>query len=1211
MSSAALIRHLLADLVQTTDSARRFKSEAEKARREKAALGEQVAPLRAELARLTAENNAVHLDLVRMSDDRDARDRKAADQLRRAKLEQDDLKFMAAQYAQKLSAEQKRNAEDREKAEQTMAKLGLFDTSLGNSSKKLGSLDAKKKQQETLLERLQKIDIDTGLEPLAHPSPAFTPPEPITINALQITQSRVDQLEKTVSELSNQNADLESQLHECRDQVVEREKEVMRLGAQLELARANQFSNVQVHGKPLDYMRDEGAPSSPTQTIHQLPIARARIEQLESQIEHLQAHIDTLEQERAGVVAEKAQFAQGFKDERDFLKMELEAEREKNRGLILGVGKVEKMVEGLKVLKEGLLRDGRPVSGGGGAEAGRKSVNGGGVQDFSLDLVNEIEKFQNTIRNLESIVNEKTTRVQQLEFELAEQRNAYGSVQDIRALESKVQELQTQLKEKDRHRSGLERDVAALRRQLDVAVKTGEKVEPLEDELQTLRAEKDDVERELGFVTKERNDIIAILERFEAQLTEMHDTVEQLTADRDNMTSLYQQTHGELQNLRAKASTTPSPLQPQPQRPGSTTPKQQSPLSPQQEAKPSPTKSKPDVTATTLQINLEMANLRIEELQQREKTLLTDISNLQGDLKATLFRHREHQAHAEETVRQIEVERDAAIQDVEDKLLLIRALEEKVEIVNAKVAFKEQEVVEGKRRIEELVGVVGVVEGNLADANMQLKEARSKLTETQSKLDTTQTQLLQSQKECREQAEKISMHRDLISKVDQDRDHYRNEIDEQTERLSEAKAALETTQAAFSKAQGDLAQAYEQLEQMSSQWDAQDRELSGLLGQVRVLTVERDRYLGEQNRAHEDLRNLSADLAAMTKESQVLNAEITSLARERDALQSDLSECENQISYLDSLVREKDHEKDHAMNSYMKVVQERDRLDLQLRTSTEEVGHLRMEIIMRDKRVAQVQRELEESQSNLAKLKIDLGAYEKQCSNLTKSLATTERTCRHLETEKQRLLREVGAVRDLAQTFDRTRDTVQMELSSAKMEAERLTKNLEKALAEQDHLVNELRNEKLKYERLESLLAAERTKKMVIEKSERDNLLGQQASSLSAVTRELASANQELQLSRQTVDRLEGLVQSQGQELEECRLRIQVLVEANEKGKQPVTQTKEPQPFSRSVSSSSHTSGQETDLEKRIKSELESTKEQLRSYEKQIEERLSRTSTPK
>ena len=58
--SVDLIQRLLADLIQTTDSARTFKTQLELARNEKNIAEEQVFPLRQELSRLTAENNQLH-----------------------------------------------------------------------------------------------------------------------------------------------------------------------------------------------------------------------------------------------------------------------------------------------------------------------------------------------------------------------------------------------------------------------------------------------------------------------------------------------------------------------------------------------------------------------------------------------------------------------------------------------------------------------------------------------------------------------------------------------------------------------------------------------------------------------------------------------------------------------------------------------------------------------------------------------------------------------------------------------------------------------------------------------------------------------------------------------------------------------------------------------------------------------------------------------
>ncbi|KAJ3063778.1 hypothetical protein HDU98_000438 [Podochytrium sp. JEL0797] len=1215
MASAALVRHLLADLVQTTDSARRFKAEAERARREKAALEDQVAPLRAEIARLTAENNAVHLDLVKANDDKDASQRRAESALRSAAAESADLKFMAAQYAQKLAAEQARGREERDLAEKVLfADVPTNSTNKKSTKKSLGSTP------HAILERLQTIDLETGLEPLDTPfSTTFTPPTPIQIDTLALTTAKLESVERVCESLRNQNADLEVEIQGVRGQVTKREMECARLGAQLEVARAQQFMNVQVQGTPVTHLRNEGAPLSPTSTLHTLPLARARIEQLESQILYLQEHIDTLEQERAGVVEENEGFAQGFVDERVFLKQQVREEREKNLDMLKAVKRLEGMVRELGVMKEGIdaMKGGR----GGGAKglsgtglagspgAGSRSPEAKVSPDsknrhISLDLVNEIEHLNNQVSNLESIVSEKSARIAFLEQEMKSLRaHSPTRVSDLRELETQVQQLQQQVKEKEKQRSGLERDGHNLRRQLEFAIQNSEKADQLGRDYNELVEQHAEIDKELHLVTKEREDLMNVLTKFESQLTEMNETVQQITSDRDNMNSLYQQAHSELQKLRTRHTVNDAFKPPPPPSPSAPTPPLQTP-SPTRS--PSPTKQQ-----------LETAHARIAALETQTRELDEEVEKLQGDLKAMVFRQRESGANAGEAVRQVERERDSIQEELDSKVTLVSVLHDKIGVLEEEARFMQGQVRDKERKVEEVKTSMGVMEMNLKDLTNQLKTTRSQLQESQTVRSGLEGELASVQKQCQDQLSQIETHRNVVSQVDQDRDAFRNEIDLQAERIGELKASLESLQQAHTVSQSALLESHTHLDQMTAQLDAQDRELATLQNQLRVVGVERDRYLAEMNRANEDLRNLSADLAAMTKESQSLNAELTGLARHRDTLQSDLSECEHQIAYLDGLVREKDGDKDHAMNSYLKVVGERDRLDLQLRAASEEVGVLRMEVIMRDKRVTQVQRDVEESGAEVARLKVDLGAYEKQCSNLTKSLATTDRNCRHLETEKQRLLREITSVRDLAQTLDRSRDALQLELSAAKMECDRVSKHLAKSISEQDALMHQLRDHEGRYERLEAVVAAERTRRVV---GERDGGVGQAgAGSFGALVAELAEANRRVEEGRGVVEGLEGVVREKEREVKELGLKVRVLQEKVERvgggGVQdqdtnvaspsetrqdrgessmntPQKATERP-----TVVPSSGTSSQESGVLSKIKSDIENTKNQLRSYE--------------
>ena len=97
---------------------------------------------------------------------------------RRLESQVADLRFMASQYAHRVEIEQKRVEESRQKAEEALAKLGLFNNAAAaaagqkgrskrtNGVGKSGSGKPGQNaagQVDQLYQRLQKIDIETGL----------------------------------------------------------------------------------------------------------------------------------------------------------------------------------------------------------------------------------------------------------------------------------------------------------------------------------------------------------------------------------------------------------------------------------------------------------------------------------------------------------------------------------------------------------------------------------------------------------------------------------------------------------------------------------------------------------------------------------------------------------------------------------------------------------------------------------------------------------------------------------------------------------------------------------------------------------------------------------------------------------------------------------------------------------------------------------------
>jgi chromosome segregation ATPase len=183
-------------------------------------------------------------------------------------------------------------------------------------------------------------------------------------------------------------------------------------------------------------------------------------------------------------------------------------------------------------------------------------------------------------------------------------------------------------------------------------------------------------------------------------------------------------------------------------------------------------------------------------------------------------------------------------------------------------------------------------------------------------------------------------------------------------------------------------QLQEQLEAMTGHLNAQDREMQGLLSKFD--NIEKQKALFEQEASvftyltkkyHVEAANLSSDLAVLTRENQILNTDSSKVAAERDRLKAEVKECERQLQYLDQLIRSKDSESHQLMQSYRKLISDHEKQEHALLSANDEVKNSRMDIIMRDKTVQKLQKELETVEQDLSQAKIDLVAYEKQCSS--------------------------------------------------------------------------------------------------------------------------------------------------------------------------------------------------------------------------------------
>ncbi|TPX46008.1 hypothetical protein SeMB42_g03840 [Synchytrium endobioticum] len=1246
-----LATRLLSDLIVTTDTARKLKFEKDAAHAETRTLQDQVSPLRQEIARITSENNRLHSDIITAQSLLDQQKQRARQTIRRIESEREDLKFMVSQHQHRAEMEMKKAEAERTKVADMLIKQGIVQD---GTHKKDGGSRKVTKAAEKLFSQLQKIDLETGLEPLHNAPIPFLGPDPVIADALRMAEARVEQLSKMKDDLTAKNIDLDNQVQLLREQVARREQESARLGAQLEVARAQQFSTVPPGARPLHEIRGDEPGHSETAGIRDLTVARQRIEQLEMQVEYLQEHVDGLEKELSSYEAGQQTMLAIKEDELQALQLDLNREKERGDGLLKNLNKLEGMLHELQGLKAASPKRHVDFRDENNATTKTRPARSNNREDRSTKgevplkmpirqvagLTEKLKKAEAELKRVNiqlsslKIDYEKTSQeTEKLRADLAAANAAQAGPRDdaqgvrhsplkrpatpkrnilpeveadsqilddlddiseqIRRdppapveampISSKLQAENRELLEKiqklEKQKTQFEADIEAMHRELVLAKrKTSEAdskqstIESLErqvaakqDEVKQLTQKMDDADSrgasaiavqdkliaELEQVKKERDELVKSLEQFESHLADVHRTFDALSAERDNIGKLYEQATEELQALRnANADSSASPL------------------------------PAADVNAL---------RARIELLRAKERSLESKIEELE---RANDLLHKEVQAASVDGTAASAMQENQVPNEIEKDLISARA-----------------ELADKVAEVERLSSRLADLEVDRERQSITMREVKSRLSETESRLERVQADMARAMHERDEQALRTNEQRRILAQVDKERDIFQADMDAKAEKIVELQSVITRMKEDTRRIEADYLTLREHADALAQSLNEQDREIVSLQKQVEHLSSERDHYASEAQRNAEEARNVGSDLVALTKENQVLNGELSEAIADRDHLRAELGEFERQNQYLEEVARGREQEKDILMSSYRKLISDHEKLEGSVRAANEDGNNMRMEVIMRDKKSQQLQRQLDELSAEAAQVRIDLGSYEKQCSNLTRSLAAAERSIRHLEADKVRLQREVQAARDVALSVERTKDDLQRQATATIVEMERLNGTLRRLESEKEAYESQARAERLKVDRLEHLLAAERTRHAQAAQAqthskdgldEHDKELAQQhAAALSALTRELKDLEQR---HRGVLANLADAERA-AREAQEAHTAVASRCAALERELADVTahlHNKE-DIIHDILAMRNDATDAKSDVERKVEAELEKTKAQLRKYEVQLE----------
>uniref|UniRef100_A0A8C1UXB1 Centrosomal protein 135 n=1 Tax=Cyprinus carpio TaxID=7962 RepID=A0A8C1UXB1_CYPCA len=501
IESLPLVEKLFSDLVHTTESLRNAKLAAGKTEKESRNVDAVLEPYKAENARLVRENNELHLGLLKLREEKDRIKLKAY--IRKLDHETSDLKFLNNQYVHKVRSLEKDSKAKTERILQLQEK---------NMQAVVQTPGGKKR---SIPFRRQRMQIDELLPSFSGPSPPSVaqPDDPYIADLLQVADDRIQELQKEVAQLKLDLERAQAGIKHLNTQVEERDKEIERLNRALD------------GGRPNDVISLEAQNISNEKLIAHLNL---QIEYLQETNRSLEQRIDGLQQRKKTVSSEVADLSTRNQElcqeltEIDQLAQQLEKDKE----MLLETADME--LQEAKVISVGCLLD--------MAEGDHVKDR---LRDQLLDLQEQNDKMEGLIHFLEEDKKRLQDKVeavtQEMILELERMRARHGMCgkeQSPSRLDAFVKSLE---EERNYYKQELER-YRLLRGKTDKSPTPSP-----------------DGDTELSRALKERDELQSVLLGFEKHMEDIQTRVKLLTAERDQLSSQYQQVRRNLEQQKERA----------------------------------------------------------------------------------------------------------------------------------------------------------------------------------------------------------------------------------------------------------------------------------------------------------------------------------------------------------------------------------------------------------------------------------------------------------------------------------------------------------------------------------------------------------------------------------------------------------------------------------------------------------------------------------
>ncbi|XP_009901031.2 centrosomal protein of 135 kDa [Dryobates pubescens] len=1005
VESLPLVEKLFSDLVHTTESLRSAKLSAGKNEKESSNLDAILEPYKTENAQLTRENNELHLEILKLKEqsERHVKDLKAS--LRRVEHDTSDLKFLNNQYIHKIKLLEKENKAKTEKIQQLQEKnlQAVVQTPGG--------------RKRSIPFRRQRMQLDQPVPPSGVTSyPVPQPEDPYIADLLQVADNRIHELQSEVRELQEKLEATERGMKNYSKQVELRDKEIERLALALDGGRSHEVLSLEARNR------------SNEKLITHLNL---QIECLQQTNKELENHIQDLLDSKQNVTSEVVHLSN------------------KNEQLCQELNEIDHLAQQLERHKEIVL------------ETADKEIE---------EAKKEIERKQSEVQELEETVTKLKSELcscrrenERLSEELLGQTDQR---ENLEVLLNQLEEEKQRLTVKTDNLEIKERELVleTERMRVEYGIALGDKSPSrLDAFVRTLEEDRDYYKRELEYLqkvirrrpspsrrtseksedlrlmTRERDELRSMLDRFEKHVIEIQSNIKLLTAERDRLNVLYEQSQGELNRLRREAK--------------------------HSSVSQSHMEEERDVALSDYaRLMAEKEGLR-EKLKIQQEAANLEKSKMQQDV-----------SELEKTIQELEIERCELKATVSILRERVSTLENELKLQASKLAQSSDDSSQLKAEMGSLQLLNDQLQRAAEDLQHRLSLKKDELQAAQENIVKLEEKIDRLNQKSTSQEEAVSVLRNTISVLDKEKDSLQETVDEKTERIACLDDNLANKEKTISHLRLALSELESSTDQMKELLSSRDSEISSLRRQLDAAHLELTETGRVKEMALKENRRLQDDLATMARENQAISTELEDAIREREELKTRVHSYITEVSRFETLMASKEKENQELLERFRMLHSQAEDWELKAHQAEGESSSIRLELLSVDTDRRHLRERVDLLEKEIQGHIVAHQAYESQISAITKNMAKLEEDIKRENQDKSSVLADLASVRELCVKLESNKELIARQLTSKSMEYERVLAELEDIKSEAELLKKQLSSERLTVQNLETLLAASRDK---------------------------------------------------------------------------------------------------------------------------------------